>query len=81
MVFKGANEGEGACDVIIGNDKRQVQLVVHIARYVAKGLLDPRVGPSFKRPPQIDADQLSKNPGIDALKIVGWQCQVYSAAA
>ena len=59
VIFKCSNKREGAGNIVVGNDERHVKFVVHIVFNVAKLPLNMLVGPSFKRPPQIDTDDLA----------------------
>ena len=59
VVLQRADEGESAGDIIVGDDQRSVQFVVHIVIDLAQVLADGLVGPAFKGASQIDADNLA----------------------
>ena len=73
VVLQRADEGEGAADVVVGDDQRHVELVVDVVVDLAQAPLDGFVRPSLERAPQVDADQLAEHAGVDALLVVRGQ--------
>ena len=70
VVLERAHESEGAGDVVVGDDQRLVQPVVHVIFDRPELLHDLLVGPALERPAEIDAHQLAEHAGIDALEII-----------
>ncbi len=70
VVLEGADEGEGAGHVVVGDHERLAEPLVDVVLDRAELAHDPLVGPSLERPPEIDPDQLAQHPGIDALEVV-----------
>ena len=71
-VFQRANEGERARDVVVGDDQRHAEALVHIVGDLTELALDARELPALERAPQVDADDLSQHARVDAFRIVLW---------
>ena len=72
IVRQGAQKGECAGNVVVGDDKRHIQMLVDVVVDFAKLFVQHFIAPAFKRPPQIDADQLTQYTGVDSFGIVAW---------
>ena len=73
VIFQGADEGECAGDVVIGDDQRHSQAIMHVVVDLAQALADGFVGPAFKGAAQVHADDLTQDAGVYAFQIVAWQ--------
>jgi len=71
LVRHSPQERKGARDVIVNHDERLVQLPIHIVTHLSQLPHDPLVRPALERSPHIHADDLAKNAGVDALKVIG----------
>jgi hypothetical protein len=71
IVGEGADKGEGARDIVIGYDKWHTQALMHIVGDLTKLCHDLLVGPAFKGPAQVHADDFAQNAGVDAFSVVG----------
>ncbi len=75
IVGERARKGEGACDVVVGDDELMVAQR-HVAAVVDVVVDRPEfpegafVGPTLEGAAEIDADQLAEDAGIDAFGIV-----------
>ena len=80
VVIESAGKDERSADVIIGDDKRHTKALVNVVVNLADSLFDLPPAPSFEGSAEINADQFSKNSGVDTRIIVGWQvCHCYSS--
>jgi hypothetical protein len=70
VVQERAEEEEGSRDVVIGDDQRNAQLLVHVIPHLAKAPHDAFVAPALERPPQIDSDDLAEHSGVDTFRVV-----------
>ena len=73
VVLHRADEGEGAADVVVGDDQTLVEFVVDVIVDLAEAFLDALVGPALEGPAEVDADDLAEHARVDALLVVGWQ--------
>ena len=71
VVGQGAQEGEGAGDVVVGDDQGHVLALVDVVPDLAEFGHDAVVGPAFEGAAEVDADDLAEHAGVDALEIVG----------
>ena len=70
FVLQGADEDEGARDVVVRHDQGPAEALVHVTGDLPQLRLDPLVQPTLDRAPQVDADDLAEHPGVDPLGIV-----------
>ena len=74
VVGQGAQEGEGARDVVVGDDKGDVQIFVNVVVDFTEPLAENLVGPALEGAAEVDADQFAEDAGVDAFAVVEWDC-------
>ena len=67
IIGEGAKEAEGATQIVIGDDEGQAQIRVHEAIHLAKARLDVLIVPALYWPPEVDADDLAEDTGVNPL--------------
>ena len=70
VILERADECEGSCDVVVGDDQRTVQPLVDIVLDRAEFAHDPLIRPTLEGPPEIDANELAEHSRVSALRIV-----------
>ena len=70
VILERPQERERAADVVVGDDERYADLVVHVVVDLAELVFDATVGPALERAPEIDPHDLSEHARVDALLIV-----------
>ncbi len=76
VVGQCADEGESTGDVIIGDDQRHAQPLVHVAADLAQFGHNALITPALEGAAQIHADDLAQHSGVDAFEIIRWKCQI-----
>jgi hypothetical protein len=82
VVGQGAQEGEGAGDVVVGDDQGagldlRIAPLVHVVGDLAQLGHDTLVRPALEGAAQVDADDLAEHAGVDTLGIVGRKCHLH----
>ena len=67
VILQRAEEHERAGQVVVGHDQRHAHLVVDVVGDQAEPLPDRPVAPALHGASQVNADQLAKHAGVDAL--------------
>ena len=70
VIFQRPYESEGAGDVVISDDQRDVQFVVNVVVDLAQVFCDRFEGPAFKWAAQVNADELAQHASVDAFQII-----------
>ena len=70
VVFKRTNEGKSAGHVVIGDDERLVQTLMHVVFDRAEFIHDLLVSPSLEGAAEIDADEFAEDASIDTFEII-----------
>src|SRR5690606_37616014 len=63
-------EGEGAGDIVVGDDQRHLAPLVDVVADLAKLGHDPLVAPALEGPAQVDADDLAQHARVHTLGVV-----------
>jgi hypothetical protein len=71
VVRQGADEGERAGDVVVGDDEGDAALLVDVVVHLAQLAHDLLVAPALEGAAQVHADDLTEHAGVDALLVVG----------
>ncbi len=75
VVRERADKGEGAADVVVGDDQRLAEPLVHVGAHLAELGEDPLVEPALERAAEVDADHLAEHAGVDAFQVVDGELQ------
>ncbi|KKD05950.1 hypothetical protein TN53_21485 [Streptomyces sp. WM6386] len=69
VVEDDAGEGEGAGDVVVGDDQRDAEVVVDVPADLSEPVGDVLVGPALDGASETDADDLAENSGVHLLGV------------